>query len=646
MKWSVLRGMLIASLIAGAGMAAAQDERTVSDNVDNEAALIEILTGDAGWAEKQAACRSLRRIGTAASVPALAALLPDPELSHMARFALEVMPFPEAAEALRNGLASTNGLARIGVITSLGARRDEEAAARLAPMVKDGDMDIARAAAAALGRIANERALQALMDVHTTAPPRYRQLVTEALLTAAQRMIEDGKGEETVAVYQALLAPEQPESVRFGAFRGMAYAQPDAASVMLLAALKDDPAMRNIAGQLVAEAIDPKATAQYADALATLPAEAQVVLLRGLGVRGDDAARPAVLEAAKSTDKAVQLAALNALTTLGHGEDVAMLTGLIASGDDEIAGAARDVVAKLKHPDTDAAIVAALPTVEPALRAELLITLAGRGASESVTVATESLDDEAPEVRIAALEILGRLGTADQVPLILDAVLAGDHPEQFTPAAQALGALIEREGDAALKPLQEAFSDAEGDAKIAILRAIGRAATPKALETVLKAVNTETLKAEALPILADWPTTDAAPHLLKLAKASDPTMKDTILRGYVRLAQAEEDMKKKVEMLNSAMKLAKQPQEKWIVFSAWGAVPAKESIVALTPHLKDEAVQNEAAVAIISVAEKLMEQGDAGKKAAATGLKSVVDNVKDEGIRTRAQEALAKTGIQ
>ena len=63
-------------------------------------------------------------IGTAESVPALAALLPDKDLSHMARYALERIPAPEAGAALRDALPKLSGALKVGVIGSLGVRRD------------------------------------------------------------------------------------------------------------------------------------------------------------------------------------------------------------------------------------------------------------------------------------------------------------------------------------------------------------------------------------------------------------------------------------------------------------------------------------------------------------------------------------------
>ena len=47
---------------------------------------------------KDYVCRKLKRVGTAISVPALEALLPYPEFSHMARYALESLPHPHAGQ--------------------------------------------------------------------------------------------------------------------------------------------------------------------------------------------------------------------------------------------------------------------------------------------------------------------------------------------------------------------------------------------------------------------------------------------------------------------------------------------------------------------------------------------------------------------
>jgi hypothetical protein len=81
-----------------------------------ETRLAALLKSDAPKAAKDVVCRELSLIGTAASVPALAPLLTDKELSHMGRYALERMPCPEAVAALRDALPKTAGLLKVGVI--------------------------------------------------------------------------------------------------------------------------------------------------------------------------------------------------------------------------------------------------------------------------------------------------------------------------------------------------------------------------------------------------------------------------------------------------------------------------------------------------------------------------------------------------
>ena len=73
--------------------------------------------------------RWLGVVGSAKSVPALAALLSDPDLAHPARMALEPMANADAGTALRAALGKVQGKLLSGVIASIGARRDPQARA-------------------------------------------------------------------------------------------------------------------------------------------------------------------------------------------------------------------------------------------------------------------------------------------------------------------------------------------------------------------------------------------------------------------------------------------------------------------------------------------------------------------------------------
>ena len=118
-----------------------------------EAKLIAVLKSDAPRKDKADACRELALIGTKDAVAPLAALLGDEKLAHMARYALEPIPDPAVDDALRDALGKLKGRPLVGVIGSIGVRRDAKAVEPLSKLLKDTDPDVAQAAARALGRI-------------------------------------------------------------------------------------------------------------------------------------------------------------------------------------------------------------------------------------------------------------------------------------------------------------------------------------------------------------------------------------------------------------------------------------------------------------------------------------------------------------
>jgi HEAT repeat protein len=99
------------------------------------------------------ACQRLAVVGDGSAVPALAPLLADPQLSHYARTALEPLPDASADDVLRASLKHTKGNLLVGVINSIGHRRDANAINALEKLRHDPDVEVALAADAALARV-------------------------------------------------------------------------------------------------------------------------------------------------------------------------------------------------------------------------------------------------------------------------------------------------------------------------------------------------------------------------------------------------------------------------------------------------------------------------------------------------------------
>lgn len=180
--------------------------------------LAAVLGGEATFDGKQCCCRYLMAIGTAASVPALAALLGDEKLSHMGRFALTRIPAPEAGAALREALGKVQGNLKIGVISSLGDRGDAECVAALGQLLGEGDAAVAIAAARALGAIQSPEAAKALSEASVDA--KAQAAASDASLACAEALLAAGKNNDALAIYKKL-ATSEAKHVKLAATRGM-----------------------------------------------------------------------------------------------------------------------------------------------------------------------------------------------------------------------------------------------------------------------------------------------------------------------------------------------------------------------------------------------------------------------------------------
>ncbi len=186
-----------------------------------EARVAAVLGSGLSRAAKDFACRTLTVIGTAELVSALAPLLTDADLSHMARYALERMPVAEAAAALRAALPKVAVKLKIGVNGSLGERRDEASVPLLTPLLAGGDTRVAAAAAAARGDIGSPAAAAALCSSLTGVSAAVQPAVADGAFHAAERLLADGNYSAARNTYQALLGSNPSKAVRVAATRGL-----------------------------------------------------------------------------------------------------------------------------------------------------------------------------------------------------------------------------------------------------------------------------------------------------------------------------------------------------------------------------------------------------------------------------------------
>ncbi|MBM4044259.1 MAG: hypothetical protein FJ279_04030 [Planctomycetes bacterium] len=575
-----------------------------------ETRLAAVVAGEATRAAKEFACRKLNVIGSAACVPAVARLLADKDLSHIARYALERLPDPAATTAMRQAMQSASGPVKVGLIHSLGVRADREAVPALVPLLESSDAEVGGAAATALGDIGTAEAAKALLAFKSRSPEKLGSVVSHACLKAAVAVARAGQRDIAEKAYESLYMPREPAAIRLAAFQGLVTVRGTASVPMLTEALASpDDQLRGVAARLVREVVSPEVVRTLASNLSKLPPAGQIAVLEAIGARQDKAARQAVLDALGSGDPNVRGAAFDALTTIGNAADVPMLAKKAAAGQEPDAGAARRTLSRMLGEDIDRAIAMAVETAETPVRVELLRSLASRVARESLPTLLAAAGHAEETVRRAALESLGALGDEPEVPALVKATKAAKSEGERQAAKKALSAVCFRSGEKSAPALIAGLEGSDEATRGILLAALGQAGGAAALGTVRKEVREAEgeLKTTAIRALSEWRDGAACPDLLDIATKADSVQHHVLaLRGYIRLIgqpKGKEDAK--LGALKSTLGLARRPDEKKQALGEIGKLPSLPALDLAAACLAEEAIRDEAAAAVVSIADRL-----------------------------------------
>lgn len=608
-----------------------------------ETQFIQILQdASATPAAKDFVCRRLALLGSAASVPALAALLSDESCSHMACFALERIPGSAADEALSRALGQVTGPLRIGLIHAVGNRRSPSAAADLARWLSSDDLATSRAAAIAMGKSGGLAAATALTAALDKAPPALRLTVADACLQCAEQFRAAGKAAESSALYERLSAADLPEQTRLAATRGSILIRGCAAVPQLIENLNHvDPQRQALALGLVRGLPGADTTAALAAQLGQLPPDRQSRLIAALADRNDRAAAPAILAALKSSQVAVRLAAAQALGRLG---DAAVITGLLAAAageDREVAEAAKHSLVTLSAAESDAAILEALRNGPDQTR-QVAIEVLGQRAYAPATADLLRLARGADGLlRWAALKALGETAGEAAVPALAEILVAAREPRTTAAAEAAFVAVHQRldKPEVASEAMAARLPAAEPATKLILLRTLGRLGGRRALQVLQTAAADPQpdVQDTAIRALCDWPTAEPAGGLLQIAQdATQERHRVLALRGYLRLAGQEDVLPpQRLSMAQQALRVAQRDDERKLALGVLANVPAVEALAAVRSFLAAGSLRDEAGAAAVAIAQKLLPNSRAEVGQA---LDEVLKTVRDQELRRRAAE--------
>lgn len=604
-----------------------------------ERALTKVLEGKATLAGKDQVCRHLSIIGSAASVKALTKMMGNEETADMARYALERIPGAEVERALRAELSKSSGKVQIGIVNTLGERRDAGAVAALVRLLPGRDSEVAAAAAAALGQIADPAASAGLSSVRPKTSGALRFEVDQAYLRCAEQMVEKRNTKAASAIFKELSGSPEPEMIRIGALRGLAASAGKDAIAVLAASLKaSEPNVRAQAIRQLAVIPGSEAATMLTNASRTSDAPDKVRVLAALADRGESSVLPVFMQALKDTDPSVRVAALRGLGKIGNESVILPLAEAANAGGAEQSAAdreavrtggfpnerdmpvlgsiteqaaARESLSRLRGAGIDKAIIAGIGTADPKVKVGLIRAAAERGMAAATEVLLATATDSSREVRRAALRALRGTARPSDVPALLSLLAKSQGTTDRTEAARALASTLRRSDTASLEPVMSAYRSTPDvelrGSLLSVLAMVGKDESLPVLRTALKDSGAD-IRRGAILALSEWPTAAPAPDLLDAARNdASQSLQILSLRGYIRLIGLESDRPPAdtVRLLSQAMSLAKQADEKKAVLAQIARINTPQALALAEAAMNDAEVAAEAKLAADRIRQRL-----------------------------------------
>jgi len=594
--------------------------------MSSEADLIAVLSTEPDRGEKAIACKRLAVYGSPACVPEVSKLLEDAELASWARITLEAIPGEAPFQALLEAADKLEGLLLVGVINSLGARRDVGAIELLSDKLKNGTEEVAQACALALGRIGTLAASQALLGYLPEAPQTIRSAIAEGGILCADRLHNEGSTQAAVQIFDQIRAAELPLQRVIEATRGAILAQGEAGLPLLRQQLRSDNRRLFALGlQTAREISSSQLRPALLEEIATAVPDRAALIVEVLGDLPGQADLESLQSLADKGPKEVRLAAITVLGRVGDRTCVEPLLK-VARQNSDLQAAVRASLVALPDPNVHDEILNRLPSATA--DKILLLELVGLRQIEATDELVKSLESSEAAVRAAALQALGETVPQNRLDVLVSQVLKPKMAQDASAASRALrtAAIRMPDRDACASLLGNALKSAPAATKITLLETVAAVAGPESLKILAEYTKTgdESLRDSGTRLLGEWMTIDVAPVLLDLA-TSGPADRFQVraMRGYIRVARqfvmGEEE---RVQMCAKALEAAKNVAEQKLVLEVLQRYPSLGTLKIALESSKKAAIQNEAREVAKAIGKKLSDNSEAQELLKSAGLQA------------------------
>lgn len=567
--------------------------------------ITKVVSEETAYAEFYRAARILAIIGSDACVEPLAALLGHPEKAHLVRNVLEKLPSEKAGEALRAALATTTGAQRIGVISSLGVKKDQQATAPLAALLNDPDSETVSCAANALGAIASSDAIKALTVLLEKGSADTKLSAAKALLRAASHL----QGEPAAIILNQILATDMPDMIRAGAFSGLLDAEPQKALDRIISTVEgQDELLQLTAIAALATLNAPDIAKRLAPFMPKLAGNLQALVVAALTERSEASVLPLLHAVLDSDSEDARLTAMRAIAVHGDVSSVEPLCAIIEKTENrQERMASVETLRRLPGDDVNNALIQRMTTAPESVRGDLMDVLAQRNVVEAVNAIIDQIQYDA--MRPAAFRALTHIVEPERLPemLALLAALKDDNgrPEAESTVAALCTRIAAKDGqqDKVAAVLENRLEQsASNPEKVSLLRILGRLGGEACYKLVISHLESEdaVILDGAVRALANWPDTQAVDKLAAIfTETQDSSHRMLALRGCVRLLRLGKlEPTTALAVYGKLVEAATNGDERKQILAGLADMNSPDAIPLVLALLEDDSVKSEANMAL------------------------------------------------
>ena len=522
------------------------DKRSLA-NVEKE--MIKFLLSDATTDAKKYVCSKLGELGSQESVPVLADLLQVPELFDSARFALEKIPGEASALSLRNALQTAEGKNRIGIITSLGLRKDVKSIPSIAIFLNNSDLDTVISAGSALSMMEEESALSALWTARSQATETARLKLTQHVFACADKILAKKKSPDAIAIIRNLSADNSlTPSLRIASLRSLVkYSEEEGAKALVKAMGDPDAEFVRLVISATPLIKNTKILLNVVcKEMAFSSPDNQVQFINLFASQKRKDILPYVVNSLSSENPAIREASIRALGVIGGKSEVELLIPK-ALGEGDEAELAKASLASMPREDVGKGMLEILkkPDIDPVLKKLLLPLVANRKVPGSEPVILQSAGDADPECRISAIKSLIEQPNVEMLDTVLQILPGANSNEEQGLFEELILKIVLLNPDETEKQLVKISTSLDSNPALPVqttlLRVLARSGHAKGWEKLSTLINPNT-PADKLGVviqaLNEWPDDTPVSVLFEFARANpDFAQRDTLLETCLNLAQ-------------------------------------------------------------------------------------------------------------